>query len=58
MKVPKGINNGLKRAFIWLHPAIHARSKASAAMHGQTLEAWFAEAVAEKLTREEKARAS
>jgi hypothetical protein len=55
MPVTLGTKNGLKRAWAWLLPIIHARAKASAAMSGKNLEDWFAEAVAEKLAREAKA---
>jgi hypothetical protein len=45
-----------KRAFCWLHPEVHARAKAQAALSGKNLENWFAEAVQQKLSREEAAR--
>lgn len=47
-----------KKIFIPVPSVIHARAKASAAMQGKELQEWGAEAVAEKLAREEKARAS
>ncbi len=37
---------------------VHARAKASAAMHGQDFQDWVAEAIREKLEREERARAA
>jgi hypothetical protein len=39
-----------------LYPVLHARAKVSAAVKGQNLQEWFAEAVQEKLAREGPAR--
>ena len=47
-----------KKAFGLVAPIVHARAKASAAMHGQDFQEWVAEAIAEKLDKEERARAA
>jgi hypothetical protein len=47
----------LKRVFAWVPQVVHARAKASAAMHGQDFQEWIAEALAEKLVREDRAKA-
>ncbi len=50
------VRNGLKRMFAWVPAIIHARAKSSAAMKGQELQEWTAEAIREKLDREDRAR--
>jgi hypothetical protein len=48
----------LKKAPGLVPAIVHARAKASAAMHGQDFQDWVAEAIQEKLEREERARAA
>lgn len=48
--------NGLKKATGQVLPVVHARAKASAAMKGQELQEWIAEAIQEKLDRESRLR--
>jgi predicted HicB family RNase H-like nuclease len=47
---------GLKKATGLVQPIIHARAKSSAAMKGQELQEWIAEAIREKLDKEDRAR--
>jgi predicted HicB family RNase H-like nuclease len=58
MKATKGseATTILKPKTIAILPVFHARAKASAAMKGQDLQDWVAEAIQEKLEREERAR--
>lgn len=42
-----------KRLWAWVPNTQHARVKAHVALRGRSMESWVAEAVAEKLAREE-----
>jgi predicted HicB family RNase H-like nuclease len=52
----KTTGNELKKAMGLVAPVIHARAKSSAAMRGQQLQEWVAEAIREKLEREDRAK--
>ena len=58
MKTTKGSieTTKLKPKTIAILPIFHARAKASAAMKGQELQEWIAEAIQEKLDREDRAK--
>ena len=45
-----------KKVFGLVASIVHARAKASAAMHGQDFQEWVAEAIREKLDREDRAK--
>jgi predicted HicB family RNase H-like nuclease len=46
----------LQKATGLVAPVVHARAKASAAMKGQKFQEWIAEAMQEKLEREDRAK--
>jgi predicted HicB family RNase H-like nuclease len=58
MKTAKGSNEiaTVKPKTVAILPIFHARAKSSAAMKGQELQEWIAEAIKEKLDREDRTR--
>jgi predicted HicB family RNase H-like nuclease len=56
MKATKGSDKTTKPKTVAILAIFHARAKASAAMKGQELQEWIAEAIQEKLAREDRVR--